>query len=110
MSLSLLLFAVAALGTLGLGFQAFRLTSSSRVRLLTCLGTIALTFAAFGLRKPGGSQAAAQIAFVVAMLFCGHAAGVFWQSRRNAELRAPSNMLFAVGGLSLVAAITAFFS
>ncbi len=105
-----LLFAGAAIGTLWLGFQVFRLTCSKGVRLATCLGAASLGYAASEISKPGGAHNAACIAFVVAMLFLGRAFGVYWQSRRNAELRAPSNMLFAIAALSVVAAVTALLS
>ena len=105
-----LLFICAAIGTLILGFQAFRLTCSKGVRLATCVGAASLAFAASGISKPGGLRNAAGIAFVVAMLFFGRALGIFWQSRRNAELRVPSNILFAIAAISMVAAVTAFLS
>ena len=97
--------AVAAVTTLLLGFQAWRLTSSKAIRLNTFIGTLALGYAAYWAGKPSGSQTAAIIAFFVAMIFGGRALGFVVRSRRDPDLRLPSTLLFTVAGTSLLAAL-----
>lgn len=94
----------AALVTLSLGFEAWRLTSSNTVCMNTFMGTAALAFAAYSARAPGNMALAAAIPFFVAMLFGGRALGIFWRSR-DGSLLLPSRLMFTVAGTSLLAAV-----
>ncbi len=104
-----ILLACATVATLALGFEAWRLTSSKAIRLNTFIGGAGLGLAAMSATGPGGGSHAAVIAFFVAMLFGGRAAGIFMRSRRDAALRRPAQLMFGVAGVSLLAAAAVYY-
>lgn len=102
MILPTLMLVLAAVLALGLGFEAWRLTSSKGVRLNTFLGATGLAYAAYGAYHVQGASTAAVVAFFVAMLFAGRALGFALRSRKDANLKLPARLLFTV-------AVTALF-
>jgi len=76
--------------------------------LNTIFGTFALLMAASQAGRPGQAQAAVIVSFLVAMLFGGRAMGVWWRSRKEAELRGPARLMTAITALSLFAAVSAY--
>lgn len=101
---------VVSLGTLGLGFHIWRLTSSRLVILNTFVATGGLLFAAHICSTPGRGGVAYVIPFLVAMLFAGHGIGTFWRSRKETALRLPSTLMLAAAGASLYATVAAYFA
>jgi hypothetical protein len=99
---------IVSLATLGLGFQAWRLTSSRSVFLNTLVGSGGLLFAAYLSAIPARGEAAYLIPFMVAMLFAGGGLAVLWRSRKENILRLPSTLLLAVAAASLYASFTAY--
>ncbi len=99
---------IVSLCALGLGFQAWRLTSSRSVFLNTLVGSGGLLFAAHLSSVPGRGDAAYVIPFMVAMLFAGGGLGVLWRSRKESILRLPSTLLLAVAVASLYASFAAY--
>ncbi len=101
---------IVSLGTLGLGFQTWRLTSSKSTILNTVVASVSLLFAAYMCTTPGRGGIAYVIPFLVAMLFAGRGVGTFWRSRKESALRLPSTLMLAVAVASLYAAVTAYFA
>jgi hypothetical protein len=99
---------VVSLGTLGLGFQAWRLTSSRSIFLNTLVGSGGLLLAAYLCSIPTRADAAYVIPFLVAMLFAGGGLGALWRSRKESILRVPSTLLLTVAAASLYASFTAY--
>jgi hypothetical protein len=99
---------IVSLGTLGLGFQAWRLTSSRSIFLNTFVGSGGLLFAAYLCSVPAKGEAAYVIPFLVAMLFTGGGLGMLWRSRAESILRLPSSLMLAVAAASLYASFTAY--
>jgi hypothetical protein len=106
---SILLVSVS-LGTLFLGFQTWRLTNSRSMILNTFAASAGLMLSAFMCSTPGKVEIAWVIPFMVSMLFAGRGAGTLWRSRKQAELRLPSTLMFAVAGASLYATLMAYFA
>lgn len=106
--ITILLIAVS-LGTLGLGLQAWRLTSSRSVIFNTLLCSTGLLFAGYSAATPQNLQLSYIIPFLVAMAFGGRAGGLWWRGRtQESELRQPAVIMFGIALLSLVAASAAF--
>ena len=105
-----ILLVVVSLGTLLVGFQTWRLTSSKSIILNTFAGSGALLFAAYICSTPGRGEAAYVIPFIVAMLFAGRGVGTLWRSRKETALRLPSTLMLAVAGASLYATVAAYFA
>ena len=103
-----ILLVVVSLGTLLVGFQIWRLTSSKSIILNTFAGSVGLLFAAYVCSRPGRGEAAYVIPFIVAMLFAGRGAGTLWRSRKEAALGLPSALMLAVAGASLYATVAAY--
>lgn len=101
---------IVSLGTLGLGFQTWQLTSSRSIILNTVVATVSLLFAAYVCSTPGRGGIAYVIPFLVAMLFAGRGIGTFWRSRKESALRLPSTLMLTVAAASLYAAVTAYFA
>jgi peptidoglycan/LPS O-acetylase OafA/YrhL len=99
---------IVSLGTLGLGFQAWRMTSSRSIFLNTLVGSGGLLFAAYLCSVPGRGDAAYIIPFMVAMLFVGGGLGALWRSRKESILRLPSTLLLAIAVASLYASFAAY--
>ena len=99
-----------SVGTLLLGFQAWRLTSSRSMILITFAATAALLVAAYMRSRPGGTAAAIGIPFMVGMLFAGRGFGTLWRSRKEADLRLPSTLMLAIAGASLYASVAVYFA
>jgi hypothetical protein len=99
---------LVSLATLGLGFQAWRLTSSRSIFLNTIVGSAGLLFAAYLCSIPNRGDAAYIIPFFVAMLFAGGGVGARWRSRKESILRLPSTLLLAVAAGSFYASIAAY--
>ncbi len=99
---------IVSLATLGLGFQAWRLTSSRSIFLNTLVGSGGLLFAAYLSSIPARGEAAYLIPFMVAMLFAGGGLGILWRSRKENILRLPSTLLLAVAAASLYASFAAY--
>ncbi len=108
-SASIILVAVS-LGTLALGFQIWRLTSSKSIILNTVVASTALLFAAYICSTPGRGGIAYVIPFLVAMIFAGRGIGTLWRSRKEAALRLPSTLLLAASGASLYATVAVYFA
>src|SRR5258707_8854422 len=108
MNYASLVLIIVSLCTLGLGFQAWRLTSSRSIFLNTLVGSGGLLFAAYLCSAPARGDAAYVIPFLVAMLFAGGGLGVLWRSRKESTLRLPSTLLLAVALASLYASIAAY--
>jgi hypothetical protein len=108
MSYQSLVLVIVSLCTLGLGFQAWRLTSSRSIFLNTFVGSGGLLFAAYLCSIPTRGDAAYVIPFIVAMLFGGGGLGVLWRSRKESILRLPSTLLLAVAAASLYASFAAY--
>ena len=108
MSYASIVLIIVSLCTLGLGFQAWRLTSSRSIFLNTLVGSGGLLFAAYLCSVPARGDAAYVIPFLVAMLFAGGGLGVLWRSRKESTLRLPSTLLLAVAVASLYASIAAY--
>jgi hypothetical protein len=108
MNYASLVLIIVSLCTLGLGFQAWRLTSSRSIFLNTLVGSGGLLFAAYLCSVPARGDAAYVIPFLVAMLFAGGGLGVLWRSRKESTLRLPSTLLLAVAIASLYASIAAY--
>jgi hypothetical protein len=105
-----ILLVVVSLGTLLVGFQTWRLTSSKSIILNTFAGSVGLLFAAYICSTPGSGEAAYIIPFIVAMLFAGRGVGTLWRSRKEAALRLPSTLMLAVAGASLYATVAAYLA
>ena len=101
---------IVSLGTLALGFQTWRLTSSSSIILNTVVASAALLFAAYLCSTPGRGGVAYVIPFLVAMLFAGRGIGTFWRSRKETALRLPSTLMLAAAGASLYATVATYFA
>jgi hypothetical protein len=101
---------IVSLGTLGLGFQAWRLTSSRSIFMNTLVGSAGLLFAAYLCSAPARAEAAYAIPFIIAMLFAGGGLGVLWRSRKESVLRLPSTLLLAIAAGSLYASFAAYTS
>ena len=99
-----------SVGTLLLGFQAWRLTSSRSMILITFAATAALLVAAYMRSRPGGTAAAIGIPFMVGMLFAGRGFGTLWRSRKESDLRLPSTLMLAIAGTSLYASVAVYFA
>ena len=99
---------IVSLATLGLGFQAWRLTSSRSIFLNTLVGSGGLLFAAYLSSIPARGEAVYLIPFMVAMLFAGGGLGILWRSRKENILRLPSTLLLAVAAASLYASFAAY--
>ena len=110
MSYASIVLIIVSLGTLGVGFQAWRLTNSRSIFLNTFVGSGGLLFAAYLSSVPGKGDAAYVIPFMVAMLFAGGGLGVLWRSRKESILRLPSTLLLAVAVASLYASFAAYSS
>ena len=108
MNYASIVLVIVSLGTLGLGFQAWRLTSSRSVFLNTLVGSGGLLFAAFLCSVPARGEAAYVIPFMVAMLFAGGGLGALWRSRKESILRLPSTLLLVVAAASLYASFAAY--
>jgi hypothetical protein len=108
MNYASIILIIVSLGTLGLGFQAWRLTSSRSIFLNTFVGSAGLLFAACLCSIPVRADAAYVIPFIVAMLFAGGGFGVLWRSRKESILRLPSTLLLAVAAASLYASFAAY--
>jgi hypothetical protein len=94
--------------TLGLGFQAWRMTNSRSIFLNTLVGSGSLLFAAYLSAIQGKGDVAYVIPFMVAMLFAGGGFGALWRSRKESILRLPSTLLLAVAAASLYASFAAY--
>src|SRR5258708_28922956 len=92
MNYASLVLIIVSLCTLGLGFQAWRLTSSRSIFLNTLVGSGGLLFAAYLCSVPARGDAAYVIPFLVAMLFAAGGFGVLWRSRKESTLRLPSTL------------------
>src|SRR5260221_3915952 len=101
MSYASIVLIIVSLCTLGLGFQAWRMTNSRSIFLNTLVGSGGLLFAAYLSAIPGKGDVAYVIPFLVAMLFAGGGFGVLLRSRKESILKVPSSHLFAVGASSL---------
>jgi hypothetical protein len=108
MNYASIVLVIVSLCTLGLGFQAWRLTSSRSIFLNTLVGSGGLLFAAYLCAIPARKDAAYVIPFLVAMLFAGGGLGVLWRSRKESVLRLPSTLLLAVAAASLYASFAAY--
>lgn len=100
----------AALVTLVLGFQSWRMTSSGKVRLNTLVGTAAMGYAAMLAAHPAGLPKAAGAAFIVAMLFGGYAIGLVLRRTRNPEMQEPALFMGAVSLLALIGALLTYLN
>ena len=110
MSYASIVLIIVSLCTLGLGFQAWRMTSSRSIFLNTLVGSGGLLFAAYLCSARGRGDAAYVIPFMVAMLFAGGGLGALWGSRRQSILRLPSTLLLAIAAASLYASFAAYSS
>jgi uncharacterized integral membrane protein len=108
MNYASIVLAIVSLTTLGLGFQAWRLTSSRSIFLNTLVGSGGLLFAAYLCSVRARVDAAYVIPFMVAMLFAGGGLGVLWRSRRESTLRVPSTLLLTVAAASLYGSYAAY--
>jgi hypothetical protein len=108
MNYASIVLVVVSLSTLGLGFQAWRLTSSRSIFLNTLVGSGGLLFAAYLAAIPARADAAYVIPFMVAMLFAGGGLGALWRSRKENILRVPSTLLLTVAVASLYASFAAY--
>ena len=108
MNYASIVLVIVSLGTLGLGFQAWRLTSSRSVFLNTLVGSGGLLFAAYLSSVPARGEATYVIPFMVAMVFAGGGLGALWRSRKESILRLPSTLLLVVAAASLYASFAAY--
>jgi hypothetical protein len=108
MSFPVILLLVVALGTLFLGFEAWRLTSNRALLLNTFVGSLGLVIAAYLTASPGNGLPGYVFSFIVSMLFCGRGIGTLWRSRKERNLRLPSTLMLAIASGSLYASVIAF--
>jgi peptidoglycan/LPS O-acetylase OafA/YrhL len=99
---------IVSLSTLGLGFQAWRLTNSRSIFLNTLVGSGGMLLAAYLCSGSSRADTAYVIPFMVAMLFAGGGLGVLWRSRKESILRLPSTLLLAIAVASLYASFAAY--
>ncbi len=104
-----LLIAVS-LVLLALGFYAWRLTNSRGLIMNSMFASFGLLYAAYEAMARNRPEWAFVLPFFATMLFGGRAAGMWWRSRKEKQLRLPARMLCTGAALSLVAAITAYLS
>lgn len=102
------LLSVAALLTLVFGFEAWRLTSSKKLRVYTMVGTPTLAYAAYLAAHPVTVQKAAFVAFIVAVLFGGYAIGFWLRCRREPDFRRPALLLSLVAGAAFIGAAVTY--
>lgn len=97
-----------SLSILLLGTYLWRITSNRSVFMNTMFGTISMLLAAYHTATHRQMEWAIMLPFFTTMLFGGRAMGVWWRSRKDAELRLPAEIMTAVAGLAAVATITAY--
>lgn len=103
-----LLLAVS-LGTLALGVEAWRLTSSRSVIFNTLLGSAGLLFASYFFATGQNLPLSYVLPFFVAMIFAGRAGGLWWRGReKEHELQRPAVIMFVIAALALGAASAAY--
>jgi hypothetical protein len=106
---SILLIAVS-LGILVIGYILMRLTSSRSILVNVLVGSMGLLLAALVARTPSRNPIAYVVPFFVSMLFAGRALGTWWTSRKLAEWRLPSVLMFLAAGASLLASLVVFWA
>jgi hypothetical protein len=109
MSFPVILLLLVSLGTLFVGFETWRLTSSRSLLLNTFVGSLGLVIAAYLTAMPGNGLPGYVYSFIVSMLFGGRGVGTLWRSRKQRDLRLPSTLMLTIAGGSLYASLVAFW-
>ncbi len=109
MSFPVILLLLVSLGTLFVGFETWRLTSSRALLLNTFVGSLGLVIAAYLTAMPGNGLPGYVYSFIVSMLFGGRGVGTLWRSRKQRDLRLPSTLMLAIAGGSFYASLVAFW-
>jgi hypothetical protein len=99
---------LSSLVTIFAGGWAWHLTSSRSVLLNTVFGSTALLAAAYQAAARTQPDWAIILPFFCTMLFGGRFVGLWWRSRKEAELRLPAQLIGSVAVLALTATVMAW--
>jgi len=108
MTPTVLILLAASLGVLLLGTYLWRITSNRSIFMNTMFGTICMMLAAYHAATHHAVEWAIMLPFFTTMLFGGRAAGTWWRSRKDSELRLPAQLMAAVAAVALTATVTAY--
>ena len=110
MNPTVILLIVVSLAVLLLGCYLWRLTSSRSIMLNTIFGSASMMLAAYHAATHQRMEWAVMLPFFTTMLFGGRAVGIWWRSRKEADLRLPAQLMTGVAALSLTATVSAYLS
>lgn len=87
------------------GLAAYRATRSRPIAANVAFGSMGLLYTAWQAQKFGAGDWVAVMAFLIAMLLVGRAAGTLVRSRRDPELRHPARMLTGAAATAVLACV-----